>query len=815
MTAASLALAPGFVVDKLRIDRVLGQGTFGITYLVTDQVLDKSFALKEFLPQAHVVREEDGSLRPSSERAAEQFERGLGRFLHEGRTVAKLDHPNIVTVFRCFKANGTAYLLMPFYRGEALHKLLRRSGALSADEARALSVPLLNALEYIHANEVIHQDIKPANIYITESGEPILLDFGAAGQRRDTGSPPLSDLDRKLGSEGYAAAEQSESTGDIGPWTDIYGLAATLYRCITGQVPIAASQRRLALNARDPDPLAAPASLVSERDYEGILEAVSQGLAVDSGSRPQDVGDWRKHFTQKSGRETIESKFPAGIDREGREWLPLILLALFLATVTATAIYLFTAQSPDKESLVRDIPGGATEQENDKESYVSPEETSRWQAALEADTVYGYRLFMEDYPESIHNAQARVQLDVLEDRAWQEASADGSESAIEAYMDNFPAGRHEADALILLNEFKLAEAEAERLRREKEQREASDWDSARKARTLAAIDEFLSTWPDGAHVDAARELRRDVSNEINDRRAFEAASKLNTIEAHESYIAAFPRGDWVAAALEAIDQLTLRPGKTFRDCADCPTMVVIPAGSFWQGSEDSAPLALRMEKPRRMVTISESFAVGVFEITLAQWDRCVADGGCSTRPNDNGWGRGNRPVIMVSWNDAQEYAAWISKQTGQRYRLPSESEWEYFARAGEEGDWPGGNPAFACNYGNIAGSETAVAWQHDECSDGAILETLPVGSFKANAFGVHDVIGNVGEWTLDCMNLSYLDAPADGSAWSRGICSSRMTRGGSWITGTRDIRLPARFNLKTGDRNDFTGFRLVRIVEDQ
>jgi formylglycine-generating enzyme required for sulfatase activity len=95
------------------------------------------------------------------------------------------------------------------------------------------------------------------------------------------------------------------------------------------------------------------------------------------------------------------------------------------------------------------------------------------------------------------------------------------------------------------------------------------------------------------------------------------------------------------------------------------------------------------------------------------------------------------------------------------------------------------------------------------------LETLPVGSFKANAFGVHDVIGNVGEWTLDCMNLSYLDAPADGSAWSRGICSSRMTRGGSWITGTRDIRLPARFNLKTGDRNDFTGFRLVRIVEDQ
>jgi formylglycine-generating enzyme required for sulfatase activity len=169
---------------------------------------------------------------------------------------------------------------------------------------------------------------------------------------------------------------------------------------------------------------------------------------------------------------------------------------------------------------------------------------------------------------------------------------------------------------------------------------------------------------------------------------------------------------------------------------------------------------------------------------------------------------------MVSWNDAQEYVAWLSKKTGQSYRLPSESEWEYFARAGEESDWPGGNPARVCEFGNIAGFETGFRWQHDSCEDGAVMETLPVGSFKSNDFGVHDVIGNVAEWTLDCMNLSYLDGPADGSAWSRGICSSRMTRGGSWFTGTKEIRLPARFNLKTGDRNDFTGFRVVRKVDD-
>ena len=172
-------------------------------------------------------------------------------------------------------------------------------------------------------------------------------------------------------------------------------------------------------------------------------------------------------------------------------------------------------------------------------------------------------------------------------------------------------------------------------------------------------------------------------------------------------------------------------------------------------------------------------------------------------------------MLLVSWNDAVEFTAWLSARTGQSYRLPSESEWEYVARAGEEGDWLGGGPERVCEYGNIAGAETSLRWQHPHCGDTAQLETLPVGSLKANAFGLHDVIGNVAEWTMDCMNLSYLDAPADGSAWNRGICSSRMTRGGSWFTGSKDIRLPARFSLKNGDRNDFTGFRVVRKIEAQ
>lgn len=813
MTTIPLALEPGSKVEELRIDRVLGQGAFGITYLVTDEVLGKSFALKEYLPRERVYRAPDGSLQPENEQSAAEFSAGMAHFLQEGRTVAPLDHPNIVTVFRCFEANNTAYLLMPYYRGEALHKLLRRSGTLTAEEAIALSQALLNALEYIHLQGVIHQDIKPANIYITENGDPILLDFGAAGQR--LGASPGTRW--KLGSEGYAAAEQSDAKSDIGPWTDIYGLAATLYRSVTGQIPVAASRRQRAVASQDQDPLQAVETLVPADEYGSLLIAISRGLTVEPVERPQTVPEWRPLFggTGVAGHEPASS-LPADIEREGREWLPMILLAIFLLTISGAVIYLLREGGSDGTEP-GDGPVSAAQQGPDsgEPAPISPQETERWQAALEADTAFAYQLFMQDYPRSTHNAQARVQLNRLDNKDWQDVVADGSKSAIEAHLEHFPNGLHRADAQILLKEIELAEAAAKRQQIEQQRLDDDAWSAARSRRTIAAIDDYLKNWPGGRHVEEAHRLRRLLSDELNDVRGYEAAARLNTIEAYRSYIDAFPNGARVAAALEAIDQLTLRPGKTFRDCRDCPAMVVVPAGSYWQGSEDSSPFALNKEKPRRMVTFSEPFAAGVFEVTMAQWDQCVAEGGCQTRPHDNGWGRGKRPVIMVSWNDAQEYVSWINNKTGQQYRLPSESEWEYIARAGEDSEWPGGDPDRLCEFGNIAGSETGLRWQHEDCADEAALETLPVGSLKPNAFGVYDAIGNVAEWTLDCMNLSYLDAPADGSAWNRGICSSRMTRGGSWFTGTKEVRLPARFNLKAGDRNDFTGFRLVRAIEDQ
>jgi formylglycine-generating enzyme required for sulfatase activity/serine/threonine protein kinase len=810
MTGQALALTPGSQVDQLRIDRVLGHGAFAITYLVTDTVLEKSFALKEYLPREQVQRSADGRLQPISEQAAQTFNHGMARFLEEGRTVAGLDHPNIVTVFRCFEANGTAYLLMPWYRGEPLHRLLKRSGTFSQEEALALVRPLLNALEYIHGNGVIHQDIKPANIYITEDGKPILLDFGAAGQLIQAGSSTR----QKLGSEGYAAPEQAEATAEPGPWTDIYGLAATLYRCITGQIPPAASQRISVTAEKEPDPLKPVGAWVAADAFSAVAGAVEAGLALDPGARPRDLAGWRRQFGAPA--EAVSGTGSIGeVEQEGREWLPLILLAVFLVLLASAVSYLFLGNGPQPgDPAVTEAAPGEIEPATPPQ-HESAEERSRWQDALDSDTAYGYRLFLEDFPGSSHSDQALMHLQRLDHQAWGKAEFEATREAVEAYMDEFPGGEHEAEAKIRLEQFRLADEAAARAESERQRQDSEAWQQARAARTLAAIDGYLAAWPGGLHGGEARALRQQLQDDANERKAFEAARKLNTIEAYESYVKAFPRGASLALALEAIDDLTLRPGKVFSDCADCPSMVVVPAGSYWQGSEEGAPGVLKSETPRRTVTIAEPFAAAVFEITMAQWDLCVAEGGCSTRPRDNGWGRGSRPVIMVSWNDTQEFTNWLSRKTGQSYSLPSESQWEYLARAGEESDWLGGDETRVCEYGNIAGAESGFRWQHEACADSAAMETLPVGSFRPNAFGIHDVVGNVAEWTLDCMNLSYLDAPADGSSWGRGICSSRMTRGGSWFTGTREVRLPARFNLKNGDRNDFTGFRVVRKVEDQ
>ena len=244
------------------------------------------------------------------------------------------------------------------------------------------------------------------------------------------------------------------------------------------------------------------------------------------------------------------------------------------------------------------------------------------------------------------------------------------------------------------------------------------------------------------------------------------------------------------------------PGDTFRDCPECPELVVVPAGSFMMGSPDGEEDRRDGEGPLHEVRIDYPLAVGVYTVTFDEWDACVSDGGCGRyRPGDNGWGRGARPVISVSWEDAQRYVKWLSWKTGKGYRLLSESEWEYVARAGTRtrywwGDEIDRNRA-NCN-------ECGSRWDNKR--------TAPVGSFSANAFGLYDVHGNVHEWVEDCWNDSYDGAPTDGSAWESEDCSLRVLRGGSWSRYPRFLRSANRGGYTAGGRYGDAGFRVARTL---
>ena len=246
--------------------------------------------------------------------------------------------------------------------------------------------------------------------------------------------------------------------------------------------------------------------------------------------------------------------------------------------------------------------------------------------------------------------------------------------------------------------------------------------------------------------------------------------------------------------------------RTFKDCPDCPTMVMIPAGSFVQGSPASEPESWDDERPQRTVNVP-AFAIGQTAVTFAEWDACVADGGCTHNPGDQGWGRGSRPVINVSWNDAQQYVTWLSNKTGQDYRLPSESEWEYATRAGTTGRFNTGD-CITTDQANFNGVFPATG-----CPTGTDRQqTLPVASFAPNAFGLYDTHGNVWEWVQDCWNTSYDGAPTDGSAWMTGDCSRAVLRGGSWDGGGGFVRSAGRDGYARGFRSGDGGFRVARSV---
>ncbi len=280
---------------------------------------------------------------------------------------------------------------------------------------------------------------------------------------------------------------------------------------------------------------------------------------------------------------------------------------------------------------------------------------------------------------------------------------------------------------------------------------------------------------------------------------WKSVTRSDLVEEYRLYVEQYPKGKYLGKAWRRIGQLEteqksalagrrveneLRPGKIFKDCTECPEMVVIPPGSFEMGGTDSD------EKPVHGVTL-KSFAMGKTEVTQGQWKAIMG-----SNPSHFSSCGDTCPVEKVNWSDAKEFISKLNAKTGKQYRLPSEAEWEYACRAGGRDEY--------CGSGNV----DSVAWYGSNSGS----KTHPAAGKQANAWGLYDMSGNVWEWTEDCWNGSYNGAPTDGSAWTNGDCSKRVARGGSWGDSPAGVRAAYRNGDGTSVRNSYEGFRLARML---
>ena len=549
---------------------------------------------------------------------------------------------------------------------------------------------------------------------------------------------------------GYAPIEQYSPKGRQGPWTDVYALGAVAYAALSGQVPDDATERTMG------DALKPVESIAASPVGPALGRAVAAALAMNPKDRPQDMAEW---LTLLGGVGDVPAT-------GGRGATPLL-----------------DSPKPSRPSAGRshfDPDPGHSDS-------VAPASAQRHRSG--AGVGRKRRLWL-----GVGGAAVAVLLVWLLPRS----TGDGEDVATPPDPDSV-AAVVEAALELEPSEVRLIQRGLLEAGFDPVEGDGLIGAGTREAvRRLQASRGLEATGFLGANLaDVLMESGREAERAESAQRMAEERAQAEATRLAEAR----------------------RAGRTFRDCGECPLMVVVPSGSFRMGSPGSEAGRAGDEGPVHSVRIGQPLAVGAYEVTFGEWDACVAAGGCGGyRPDDRGWGRGTRPVIDVSWEDARTYAQWLSRETGEGYRLLSEAEWEYSARAGTEtarhwGEGESGQCGYANGYDEVAHDELERENRTPaSCRDGYV-NTAPVGTFGANGFGLYDMLGNVWEWTEDCVHEGYGGAPGDGSAWlSGGDCSRRVLRGGSWYDPPRNLRSANRYRDQAGLRGNLLGFRVARTI---
>ncbi|NDW21196.1 SUMF1/EgtB/PvdO family nonheme iron enzyme [Alteromonas hispanica] len=781
----------GTQLGKYTIGRKLGAGGMADVYLATDSVMGRDIALKV--------------LPPEFARDAER----IHRFQKEVQASATLSHPNIIPVFDVGDAQVEGftyhYYTMALLPGGDLKQRIEQG--LTQEQSLTIIKAIADALGYAHNKGLVHRDIKPENVLFDESDRPILTDLGIA--KAINSGTKMTGTGMSIGTPHYMSPEQAKGESDLDGRSDIYALGIMLFEMLTGQVPYQGDNTMAVGIMHIQNPL--PELPQHLKDYQGLLDNC---LAKDKASRYQHaqalITDIDKLLQGQAVRASQKTRVVQGANaqtqataNQGMKWG---LGGALIATLLVVGVYFYQQNiSPRAYSspVSQQVQTSSVSQSRSQSSQpVAPQKNEAELAqarlaelaitrqldelakAAEAD-IAALRLTkpkgnnaLEKISEMEHLKPKNALAAALTTRL-SEKYRDLTLSTIKAnqfdkaqdYIDALEAikpGYSQSQGLSaeLAQQKKRYEEAQVRLTAERKRQE-------KEAAIVVAVEKVKSA------INAKKFIQANTALQML-KRLSPNYSQLNALT--EQY----------ARAKEAYESVERYIGK----------MVTIPAGTFMMGCTPRDSQCGSEEKPRHRVTV-RSFKLMESEVTFAMWDVCVSAGGCKHIPQDEGWGRGDRPVINVSYDDVlKQFIPWLNRSTGQTFRLPSEAEWEYAARAGNDTQYGWGN-GIGRNNANCKGCGSL--WDNKQ--------TAPVKRFSANQFGLYDLYGNVWEWTADCWNDSYKGAPSNGSAWILGACSRRVLRGGAWRNLPVYMRVSYRLWDRTDERRYDNGFRLAQDMQ--
>lgn len=837
MTEETNALRGGYQLHEYCIESVLGTGGFGITYKARDTHLETWVAIKEYFPVEWSYRTSNGvnvgsnaqgqALLPEVKTSG--YDWGLDRFLEEARVLARVQHPYVVRVRRYFRANGTAYIVMDYEEGEPLSALLKRERVLAENDLRGMLEEVLPALEAVHREGYLHRDIKPSNLYIrSRDGCVMLIDFGAARQSLNQRSKSITGLV----TPGYSPPEQYLTRSDrYGPWTDIYALGAVLYRCVTGTPPTEAPDRQMW------DTLEPAVKVGGDRYGKDLLEAIDRALAMVPKERFQSVAEMRDVLAQ-SARSVSPSEQP-GASRlkpaqqpaAAQPMAPLEIVDIDtplsdpipnrdVGPLDPLSMGFESVSLPQSLRSKPDYNNDKSSNESSSEFVSIPLGKSQKTQSGPVKAVTDEKA-NEQPPENGSSASSIVSESLVftTEQPWSEKAfvSERSSQAVRRHKGKKPRFRPETLRNIYLSlvlfgllgvfgtlvfniyyEYWLSFdiARRQQLERQAARTRQTVQQQTHQARQEAQRQQFEK------HLAAARKAMTDETWNVAQRH-LRAAESLK-VNSNKVKVARKELADLRRQVIPL--QFSEEPLIDMK-------LVDLKGECFSLGSPDSQIERYFNEKPKRVCV--EDFSISQHEITNAQYRQFKPDhdsGAYVTTANQSFSLNGDQqPAVEVSWQDAAAFADWLSERTGRHYRLPTEAEWEYAARAKTTAPRYWGDSATkACSYANVTDQTAQSHWNAEtihNCEDGYAV-TAPVGSLRPNKYQLYDMLGNVSEWTCSKYQSDY-DHEATKCTEKNAETERRTVRGGSWDDIPRMVRVSDRDGRHPKLRENDLGFRLV------